>query len=117
MLHRKTHFAQVPLADVLEKFENTTSTKEAVAQGGRERDHVEKESRTNQPGPKHMTQQFDIFRQEPNGGILWRGTASSIEEARSAIAKMGASVPGSYLIVNLQTRMQVTVDCSPRTLA
>lgn len=115
MLHDKTHFAQVPLADVLEKFEKTTSTKDVATQE-RGRDQVEKENRTNQPGLRRMTQQFDIFRREPNGGILWRGTASSVEEARSAIATMGASVPGTYLIVNLQTRMQVTVDCSPRTL-
>lgn len=116
MLRPKTHFAQVPLADVLKKFAKTTSTKEPVTEEGRGREQVEKENRTNQAGLKRMTQQLDIFRQEPDGGILWRGTASSMEEARTAIAKFGASVPGSYLIVNLQTRMQVTVDCSPHTL-
>lgn len=116
MLHRKTHFAQVPLTDVLERVEKTTSTNEAT-QERRESNRVEKENRTSQPGPRRMTQQFDIFRQEPGGGILWRGTAPSIEEARSAIAKMGASVPGTYLIVNLQTRMQLAVSCKPGTLA
>jgi len=60
-----------------------------------------------------MTQRFDIFRQEPNGQILWRGTAASIEEARSAVARLGAAVPACYLIVDLQTRTQVTIDCRP----
>lgn len=63
-----------------------------------------------------MRQQFDIFRAEPDGGVLWRGTAPSVEEARSAIARLGATAPGKYLIVDLHTRMQVTVNCIPSVL-
>lgn len=58
-----------------------------------------------------MTQRFDIFRKEPNGEILWRGTAASLEEARSAVARLGATVPACYLVVDQQTRTQVTIDC------
>lgn len=60
-----------------------------------------------------MTQRFDIFRKEPNGEILWRGTAASLEEAKSSAARLGATVPACYLIVDLQTRTQVTLDCRP----
>jgi hypothetical protein len=55
--------------------------------------------------------QFDIFRKEPGGGVLWRGTAASIAEAKATVEKMGASAPGEYLIVDLRTRSELTVRC------
>lgn len=115
MPRHKTHFDQVALAEVLQKIGKNTSTGESPTQDGL--DHTGNKNQTNQAGRRHMTQQFDIFRKEPDGGVLWRGTAASIEEARTAIAKFGAAAPGSYLIVNLQARTQVTIDCAPGMLS
>jgi hypothetical protein len=58
-----------------------------------------------------MTLQVDIFRREPNGGVLWRGTAGSLEEAKAIVEKLAATAPGEYLIVDLRTRSELTVRC------
>ncbi len=60
---------------------------------------------------KSTMSQFDIFRKEPEGRVLWRGTAGSIEEAKATVEKLGAAMPGEYLIVDLRTRSELTVRC------
>jgi hypothetical protein len=50
-----------------------------------------------------MTLGLDIFRTEPSGQVLWRGTAATLEEARARIQELSVSSPGDYLILNPNT--------------
>jgi hypothetical protein len=56
-----------------------------------------------------MASQFDIFRKEPEGRVLWCGTAASLEEAKAAVEKLAATEPGAFLIVDFHRRSEVTV--------
>jgi hypothetical protein len=53
---------------------------------------------------------IDIFRSEADGNVLWRGTASSLEEATERVREMNKSAPGDYLAVNLQSGEKVKID-------
>jgi hypothetical protein len=53
---------------------------------------------------------IDIFRSEADGNVLWRGTASSLEEATGRVREMNKSAPGDYLAVNLQSGEKVKID-------
>ena len=46
---------------------------------------------------------FDIFLSEPDGGVLWRGSAVSVEEAKTRIQELAANAPGQYIILSRQT--------------
>jgi hypothetical protein len=37
-----------------------------------------------------MTVRFDIFRLETNGGVLWLGSAESLENAKARVQEFGA---------------------------
>lgn len=50
-----------------------------------------------------MIAPFDIFQTHQDGTALWRGTAGTLEEAKSLIAKLSAGSPGEYVIVSLRT--------------
>jgi hypothetical protein len=53
---------------------------------------------------------IDIFCVESDGGFLWRGTASSFEEATERVRELTKTSPGDYLAVNLQSGEKVKVD-------
>jgi hypothetical protein len=53
---------------------------------------------------------IDIFRSEADGNVLWRGTASSLEEATERVRELHKSAPGEYLAVNLQSGEKVKID-------
>jgi hypothetical protein len=56
-----------------------------------------------------MTVQFDIFRTEADGSVVWRGTAAALEEAKAIVRKMAASSPGTYVVMNLQTGNKLAI--------
>jgi hypothetical protein len=57
-----------------------------------------------------MDSQIDIFCTESDGSYLWRGTASSFEEATERVRKLAKTAPGDYLAVNLQSGEKVRID-------
>lgn len=59
-----------------------------------------------------MDSPIDIFCTEPDGSYLWRGTASSFEEATERVRELARSAPGDYLAVNLQSGEKVKIDSS-----
>ena len=59
-----------------------------------------------------MDSNIDIFCMESDGGYLWRGTASTFEEATQRVRELVKTAPGDYLAVNLQSGEKVTIDPS-----
>jgi hypothetical protein len=57
-----------------------------------------------------MDSQIDIFCAESDGSYLWRGTASSFEEATARVRELAKAAPGDYLAVNLQSGEKVKID-------
>jgi hypothetical protein len=57
-----------------------------------------------------MGSQIDIFCTESDGSFLWRGTASSFEEATELVRELSTKAPGSYLAVNLLSGEKVKID-------
>jgi hypothetical protein len=53
---------------------------------------------------------IDIFRAESDGNVLWRGTASNLEEATERVRELAKTSPGDYLAVNLQSGEKVKID-------
>ena len=53
---------------------------------------------------------LDIFKTEPDGGVLWRGAAETLVAANAHIQKLAASSPGEYLILDQKTGEQVLVN-------
>ena len=53
---------------------------------------------------------FDIFRAEPDGGVLWRESAATIEEARSRARELAAVAPGEYFVLSLRTGRRLAID-------
>ncbi len=53
---------------------------------------------------------FDIFLSEPDGGVLWRGSAVSVEEAKTRIQELAANAPGQYIILSRQTGSKYIVQ-------
>jgi hypothetical protein len=56
-----------------------------------------------------METPFDIFRTEPDGNILWRGAATTLDEAKARVQEFAKSGPSEYVIINLQTGLKVTI--------
>jgi len=57
-----------------------------------------------------MTESIDIFRQESDGNVLWRGTASNLAEAAERVRELCKTSPGDYLAVNLQSGEKIKID-------
>ncbi len=53
---------------------------------------------------------FDIFLSEPDGGVIWRGTAATMDEAKARIGELAASVPGQYIILSRNTGSKYVVQ-------
>ena len=58
-----------------------------------------------------MTMQFDVFRVETDEGVLWRGAAATLEEAKTRVQELATSAPGMYLILNQQAGRKLTIQC------
>jgi hypothetical protein len=52
---------------------------------------------------------FDIFQNEADGSVLWRGTAASLEEAKVRVQEFTESTPGRYIILSRQTGSSLIV--------
>ena len=60
-----------------------------------------------------MSQLFDIFLAEPDGNVVWRGTAATIEEAATLVQRFSGKSPGDYMILNLLTMHKRVIRCHP----
>ena len=56
----------------------------------------------------HDVLQFDIFR--TNGGIRWLEAASDLHSAKQRLKYIGASSPGTYLILDQPTGDKISFD-------
>jgi hypothetical protein len=57
-----------------------------------------------------MALSFDIFRADPDGSMMWQGTEQTLEGARSYVRRVETASPGKYVIMNLQTKQQFSID-------
>jgi hypothetical protein len=53
---------------------------------------------------------FDIFKAEPDGNVLWRESAATIEEARARAREMAVVAPGEYFILSQQTGNKLKIE-------
>jgi len=58
---------------------------------------------------------FDIFQNEDDGSVLWRGTVASLEEAKARVQELTASTPGRYIILSHQTGSKLIVGSGEDT--
>lgn len=56
-----------------------------------------------------MFHPLDIFKTDPDGGVLWRGSAETSGAAKALITKLAVSSPGEYLIFDQITGDKVRV--------
>lgn len=57
-----------------------------------------------------MTAQFDIFKSDHEGNVLWVGSATDLESAKDQVRALGKSKPGEYLILDQHTRSKIWVS-------
>jgi hypothetical protein len=57
-----------------------------------------------------MESQFDIFRAETDGNMLWRGAAASLNEAKARVQEIAKTWPADYVIVNLQSGLRIKIS-------
>jgi hypothetical protein len=55
------------------------------------------------PGVKHGYEELDVFKNLPDGDIVWCGSFSNFEAAKTRIDKLLASDPGEYFIHSYPT--------------
>ena len=53
---------------------------------------------------------YDIFQSETDGSVLWRGSAATLDEAKSRIQELAASTPGQYIILSRRNGAKVVVE-------
>jgi len=66
-----------------------------------------------------MTSPFDIFRVEP-AGVRWLESVASLEEARTRVQEIAATVRGEYLVLDQETGTRVFIkldESSPEAAA
>jgi hypothetical protein len=58
-----------------------------------------------------MFQPLDIFKTDPDGSVLWRGTVQSLVAAKLRIQRLALSSPGEYLVIDQHTgdRIRITL--------
>ncbi len=59
-----------------------------------------------------MMAPYDIFKLEPDGGVLWLTAASTRAEAEAAARQFAQKSKGSYMIFDQLTRHRIVVDSS-----
>jgi|HubBroStandDraft_1064217.scaffolds.fasta_scaffold352291_1 hypothetical protein len=55
-----------------------------------------------------MIPAFDIFEKEPSGALLWRLSASTLEEAKAHVRKLAGDSGVDYVIFNLRDGRKLT---------
>lgn len=53
---------------------------------------------------------FDVFKVERENAVMWRGTASTFEEAKQQVRQFAQNSPGVYIILNQRTGEKTTVE-------
>jgi hypothetical protein len=53
---------------------------------------------------------FDIFKAEPDGSVLWRESAATVEEARARARQLAVAAPGEYFILSHRTGSKLKID-------
>jgi len=53
---------------------------------------------------------FDIFKAEPDGSVLWRESATTIEEARARARELAVTAPGEYFILSHRTGKRLRIE-------
>ena len=53
---------------------------------------------------------FDVFLADGDGSVLWRGSASTLEDAHARIQELAAAVPGDYIILSRQSGKKIVVS-------
>jgi hypothetical protein len=56
-----------------------------------------------------MDSPFDIFRVEPDGTLVWQGTAATPEEAEARVHDLGVNAPGKYVVASIRDGVQITI--------
>ena len=59
------------------------------------------------PEANRMSEELDVFKTLPNGEVLWRGSFSSLETAKTRINELLVSDPGEYFIHSHPTGEQL----------
>jgi hypothetical protein len=57
-----------------------------------------------------MVCNFDIFKIDRIGNVLWRDSAENFVAAQTRVATLSVVVPGEYLIFNQTTQKRVVID-------
>lgn len=57
-----------------------------------------------------MDYNFDIFKIDPVGNVLWRDSFANFTAARTRVARLSMVVPGEYLIFNQKTQQKVVIE-------
>ena len=52
---------------------------------------------------------LDIFKTDPDGGVLWRDAVESVEAAKARIQRLALSSPGEYPILDQNTGNRLRV--------
>jgi hypothetical protein len=62
-----------------------------------------------------MIPPFDIFKNEKDGSVTWKGTAETLEVARLSVKVLMASSPGTYIIHSQKTGHKLLVRADGST--
>lgn len=57
-----------------------------------------------------MVFNFDIFKIDPIGNVLWRESAENFVAAQTQVAKLSMVAPGEYMIFNQKTQQKIVID-------
>ena len=55
-----------------------------------------------------MNQPFDVFRNDKDG-LMWRETATSLDEAKATVERLSKCESGDFIILNQETQEQTTI--------
>lgn len=106
MAKPKTHFEEVPLEVVKKVVEkNQAGTKARMGPNDKDSPGIQLKGKT-------MSVPFDIFLTETNGGVLWIGTAETVEDAQARVRELASRSPGEYFLLNQKTgnRLVIRLD-------
>lgn len=57
-----------------------------------------------------MSIPFDIFRTETKGGVLWIGSAATVEEAKARVLELATRSPGDYFLLDQKTGKRLVIQ-------
>lgn len=62
-----------------------------------------------------MTAPFDIFALESGGGVNWKGSAETLEDARARVQELALRFPGEFVLLNQHTGKKFIVKTDGET--